>query len=148
MKLLNLIRITAIIMLAAIPICTIAQNNSTAQNVHSKNTVAGHRICVFSGTEQNARSKAQAAMSSINRNFEDIHAEVIYNTPIWKVHVGQCINRTEATILLQRIRKIFPNAYIVSEKINIMEFTLDPSFTIPNRDPNAADTTAMANVDL
>jgi len=142
MKLNNLIRITAIIMLATMPIPTIAVNNTTIQRVQSKNTVAAYRICVFSGTAQNARAEANAAKLAINKNFENMPANVIYNAPIWKVHVGQCINRTEATILLQRIRKIFPTAYIVSEKTDIKEFTQTPSFALPNRDPNA-DSTAI-----
>ena len=144
MKLTNLIRITAAIMLAIMPICASADDNNNNQKTQSRNTVAGHRICVFNGTEQDARTQAQAAMASVSKNFENMPANLTYNAPIWKVLVGQCINRTEATILLQRIRKIFPAAFIVNERINTLDFTTAPSFTLPNRTTNAHESTAVA----
>ncbi len=140
----------AIILLAIVPISSLARvefSAVTLSNQQSRSAISGYRVCVYSGTDQNARSKANSAIASVNKNFEDMPVKAIYNAPIWKVHVGYCLNKTEATILLERIRAFFPSAYIVSEKINVSAFTSDPSFTLSSVDSLSVDLVDVGSID-
>lgn len=98
------------------------------------NLVGGFRICVFNGTQQDARERANSAVSSVRSAIStSIATKMMYDAPVFKVYVGACLNRTEATILLARLKKIFSNAFIVNDKIDIKEFAGTPSmidFTI------------------
>lgn len=100
----------------------------SAQEKHDGSTVSGFRICVYNGTEQNARNLANGAISTVRGSISSsIAVKMAYDAPVFKVLVGACLNRTEATILLSRIRKVFPNAFIVTEKFKVEELLGTPS---------------------
>lgn len=104
-----------------------------AQEESRGGVVSGFRVCVFNGTQQNARTLANQAVSEVRGNFStSIATKMIYDAPVFKVLVGACLNRTEATVLLVRLRRVFPNAFIVNDKIKVDEFLGTPSMTDSN----------------
>ena len=49
--------------------------------------------------------------------FPDILAYRTYTNPYFKVTVGDCRTKSEAMILLGRVKKAFPSAFVVKENI-------------------------------
>lgn len=76
----------------------------------------GYRICIFFDNTQNGRSLANGALATFKNEFPGIPGEVIYANPTFKTMVGYCLDMNEASMLLGRVREIFPSAVLVREE--------------------------------
>lgn len=84
---------------------------------YSKNVkaVQGYRILVFSGAD---REEAQRIETDIIHNLQE-KAEMSYDKPNFRVRVGHYIQRLEAYKTYAKIRKNYPNAIIILDKVSI-----------------------------
>lgn len=78
-------------------------------------SVQGYRISVYSGSD---RQEAQKIENNIERNLQE-RAEMSYDKPNFRVRVGSFIQRLEAYKTYKKLHKVYPNAIIVLDKINI-----------------------------
>ena len=81
--------------------------------------IPGYRIQIFSDSGQTARQKAEDTRRDFMRIFPDIEAYRGYNTPNFKVFVGDFRTKNEALRELKKIVKIYPRAFIISDFIQI-----------------------------
>jgi len=81
--------------------------------------IPGYRIQIFSQPGQTARQKSDEARMNFMKNFPDLEAYQDYNTPYWRIFIGDFRTKNEALREQKRIEKMFPRAFIVSEIINI-----------------------------
>jgi hypothetical protein len=79
----------------------------------------GYQIRIFSGSGPKAKEEAEKARSLFLSKFEDIEAYLVYDTPDYKVYVGDCRTQSERLILYNRVRVNFPNAFPVNRRINV-----------------------------
>ncbi len=84
--------------------------------------VPGYRVCLFSDISQSARASATATKARFEELFGGLSAAIVYNSPAFKVIVGDCLNLTEATMLWGRVKEAFPQATIVRESIPVETF--------------------------
>ena len=84
--------------------------------------INGYRIVVFMNNSQSARRDAVAIREGLAVSFPQEPSYLTYENPYFKVSVGNCSTPDEAIILLGKLRKEFPKAFIVRESINIEEF--------------------------
>ena len=80
-----------------------------------KRSVDGFTIQIYSGNRADA-GKTQAQMLSY---FSDVNPNLTYSQPNWQVTAGQFYTKLEAQKDLTRIRKEFPNAFLIPSKIPI-----------------------------
>ena len=85
--------------------------------------VNGYRIVIFMSNTASARRDAVATQENFAQLFPQEPSYLIYENPYFKVTVGNCTSPEETLVLLGRIRKSFPKAFIVRENIDIEEFT-------------------------
>lgn len=78
----------------------------------------GYRIRIFFDNSQNARVNSGGAYGTFLKLFKDIPAYRSYVNPYFKVSVGDFRTKAEAMEKLIHIKKVFPTAFIVKEKIN------------------------------
>lgn len=83
--------------------------------------IRGHRVCVYSDNSQNARANAEKAMAQFRETFPDIPAYLDYETPYFKVKVGNCVSYEEAITLWGRVKGVFPKSIMVDAVISIDE---------------------------
>ena len=81
----------------------------------------GYRIQVYFGSGQQARKEANEAKASCISLFPTQKAHILYQTPFYKVRVGDFRTRNEAFIWHKKIVRKFPKAYIVNDIINFPE---------------------------
>jgi len=81
----------------------------------------GYRIQVYFGSGQQARKEANEAKASCILLFPTQKAHILYQTPFYKVRVGDFRTRNEAFIWHKKIVRKFPKAYIVNDIINFPE---------------------------
>ncbi len=81
----------------------------------------GYRIVIYFDNEQYAQNRAASALSSFRNKYPHINAYLVYESPYFKVSVGDCINMEEAVILLNEIIGDYPTAFPKRETISIAD---------------------------
>lgn len=89
----------------------------TLQVRPSGEKIRGYRIRIFFDNSQNARSLAESTRSRFREIYPDIPAYINYESPYFKVAVGNCITSEEAIILWGRIKDAFDRAFVIREDI-------------------------------
>lgn len=84
----------------------------------------GYRVQVFSSNSQaTARQEAFSHESILNEAFPDMKVYVTYNSPFWKVRLGDFITQSEArrfTVeLLSRFPELKGETYTVRDNISV-----------------------------
>lgn len=80
--------------------------------------ITGYRIRIFFDNSQNARKNSATTLDEFLSSFRGIPAYRSYANPYFKVTVGDYRTKAEAMANLANIKKSFPSAFIVKEKIN------------------------------
>lgn len=68
-----------------------------------------YKIQVFSGNSD----KAKKTLNDCKQNFSDLDGTIVFNTPNYKVWVGNFRTRIEAERNLIEIRRKYENAYLI-----------------------------------
>jgi hypothetical protein len=82
------------------------------------NTIQGFRIRIFSDSGQQARDKANGMRGKFMEIYPEVTTYLVFNTPNFKVYIGDYRTKSEALKMYKQIQKSFPKAFIVSDKIN------------------------------
>lgn len=93
-----------------------AMSSHVASNRRKK--MNGYRIRIYFDNKQNSRGASEAAMRRFQGAFPGIPAYRSFTSPHFKVTVGDFRTKSEALRLLQRVKGMFPSAFIVKESIN------------------------------
>ena len=90
-------------------------NEYTTRN--SRRTAPGYRILVIN---TNDRAKASEAKARIYQQFRELPAYLMYQSPFYKLKVGNFREREEAEQYLVNIQRLFPSGvYIVRDVIEV-----------------------------
>ncbi len=84
--------------------------------------VKGYRVGIFFDNGQDARTKATEARDLFLNNFASQKVYMVYESPYYKVSAGDCLTEEEAIMLFERIRQVFPDAYVMRENMKITDF--------------------------
>lgn len=90
-------------------------NEITTRN--SRRSAQGYRIQVIS---TNNRTKAMEAKTKIYQRFPELKAYLMYQSPFFKLKVGNFTEREEAESYLQDILTLFPTGvYVVRDIVEV-----------------------------
>jgi hypothetical protein len=85
--------------------------------------VEGYRIYLFRDNSQYGREKAREVLARFREAFPDITGDtLLYQSPDWKVVIGNCLTRDEAVIVFGRVKGLFEQAVIRQERIPLRNF--------------------------
>ncbi len=87
--------------------------------------IIGYRIGVFFSNRSNGRAEANVVVAKCEELYEDIKTSLVYDNPYFKVHAGFATTNEEAVMLLSRLQKNFPKAYIIREKMTPKDLIID-----------------------
>lgn len=87
-----------------------------AQKHQAKEKAAGFRIQILAGT---SRDKAYSTESKFRRDFPQHRTYLAYNSPYFKIRVGDFEDRLVAYRTLQQIKLKYPGSFLVEEKIDL-----------------------------
>lgn len=85
---------------------------------NSSRTMSGYRVRIYFDNNQNSRADSERTKDKFTKLFRDIPAYRTYTNPYFKVTVGDCRTKSEAMLLLNRIKGAFPSAFVVKENIS------------------------------
>lgn len=88
----------------------------------SNDMINGFKIQVFAGNNQNAsKMEAEEKQRRLRQEFPEHQALISYNSPSWRLRVGNFVTRNEAEAFLVELKKAFPSfsreMYIVDDVI-------------------------------
>jgi len=84
--------------------------------------IDGYRIRIFSDIGPRARQASDETKARFFEIFPEIDIYREYDSPYFKVYVGDYRTKNEAIKDFKRIRRYFPAAFIVPDKINYPDF--------------------------
>jgi hypothetical protein len=85
----------------------------------------GFRIQIYSSSNVNAREESGKVEAEFMNKFPDIRSSTTFERPgYYKIRVGDYRTRMEGTKDLLMIRRIYPDAYLVPDKINFPDLNL------------------------
>ncbi|MCD4711563.1 MAG: SPOR domain-containing protein [Bacteroidales bacterium] len=93
-------------------------NKLIARNMKSSG-IPGYRIRIYSGSGIGAKKEQQQVRARFLSLYPGLDAYNRYDEPFFKVYVGDCRTRSEALKLNDRIRRNFPNPFIVPDIIHL-----------------------------
>lgn len=79
--------------------------------------VTGYRVRIFFDNKQSARGDSEAAVKKFSASHPGVPTYRSYESPYFKVTVGDFRTRSEAMQLLQSVKNDFPGAFIVKGDI-------------------------------
>lgn len=88
----------------------------------SKET-SGFRIVIFSNNGQYASDNADKVLQEFKALYPHINAYLVYESPYFKVSVGDCLSMEEAQILMAKILPNYPKAFPRRESIKLEALT-------------------------
>lgn len=100
------------------------EETETQPTTTTRNTSRmGFRVQVFDDNNvRTAKREAQARKNQIERRFPEYRAYVSFNSPYWRVKVGDFHSRSEAEAAMGAIRQAFPamgnQLRVVRDRIN------------------------------
>ena len=86
-----------------------------------QNGIAGYRIRIFSDVGRNARNNSEKAKTEFYEKYSDIPVYREYDSPYFKVYVGDYRTKIEALKCLKKIKSNYPGAFVVPDRINYPE---------------------------
>ena len=81
--------------------------------------VSGFRLVIFSDNSQYAGDNAERVLKEFTDLYPRINAYLVYESPYFKVSVGDCISMEEAQMLISKIQGYYPTAFPRREKISL-----------------------------
>lgn len=85
--------------------------------------VSGFRIVIFSDNGQYAGDNAESVLKEFKALYPRINAYMVYESPYFKVSVGDCLSMEEAQILMAKIVANYPKAFPRRESIALEALT-------------------------
>lgn len=98
--------------------------------------INGYRIRIFFDNRQSARSESERIQKEFSHLFPEMRTYRTYANPYFKVTVGDFRTRSEAMLQMNRIRSIYPSAFLVKEHISYP--------AVDRRHPVVADTISVS----
>ncbi len=83
--------------------------------------IEGYRVRIFSDTGRGAKDRQKMARAKFLSLYPDVEPYSPYDESYFKVYVGDYRTKNEAILLLERIKKNFPDAFVVESIIIIEE---------------------------
>jgi len=78
----------------------------------------GWRVQIFFESGNNSKPLAAAAIEKFNKKHPDVRAHLLFESPYYKVRVGDFRSKIEAEKFLTEIRANYPNAFVTRDEIH------------------------------
>ena len=90
-----------------------------------KEGVDGFRLEIFFSSGVNARDNAMKIRTEFLRNYPDVPAYMTFQSPNFKIRIGDLRTKSDALRMKERIKKNYPNAFIVPDLIQFPKLYTD-----------------------
>ena len=82
-------------------------------------TMDGFRIQLFSDSGNNSKTRAQVLQEELLVKYPEMGVYLTFKSPNYKIRLGDFRTKLDAQRILNQIAVDYPNAFIVSDQINL-----------------------------
>lgn len=107
--------------------------------------VSGYRVVIYFSNGQGANDKARSVVNTFKNKYPHISAYLVYESPYFKVSVGDCLSMEEALILMNSFISDYPKAFPKREDIRLTE--LQNAKAMPRRSDDTVSSEAVASTE-
>ena len=93
-------------------------NKHKSQN-QNKQEIRGWRIRVYMGSGRTARDEANAIKLRIRNRYSEVEPHLVHHSPYFKILVGDFRTRIEAESFQKKLKREYPNCYVVESEVLI-----------------------------
>lgn len=93
-------------------------NNHKSRNEH-KQEIRGWRIRVYMGSGRTAREEANRVKMKIRTSYPEVEPHLVHHSPYFKILVGDFRTRIEAESFRNKLKREYPNCYVVESVVLI-----------------------------
>ena len=90
---------------------------TTIESRTRRREVEGYRVVIFSDNGQYAGDNARQVLETFKKSYPHINAYMVYESPYFKVSVGDCLTLEEASHLMAQLegeyRELFPKREVI-----------------------------------
>lgn len=79
--------------------------------------VDGYRIQIFFDSGNNSKKTAQTIREKFMELYPDVAAYLTFNSPYYRVRIGDYRTKLEAEGVLYQLASIYPNAFTVTDRV-------------------------------
>jgi hypothetical protein len=89
-----------------------------AINKHQGGVMEGYRVQIFFDSGAESKKRALEVKTDFQAKYPEVPAYLSFSEPFFKIRVGDFRHKVEADGLLHVINTVYPNAFIVRDKIS------------------------------
>ncbi len=82
-----------------------------------ENGFSGYRVQIISSSGTDARNQVMTERGLFIKNYPSIPIYIRYNSPNFKLVVGDCRTKSDALYIRNQIKDHYPNAFVVTDNI-------------------------------
>lgn len=99
---------------------------ASAKEMVKMKQVPGWRVQLFSSNQQGiAKTQAESVKETVEQRYRNLPVYVAWQSPFWKVRVGDCATSEEARLLRDELKANYPDwaseIYVVKDRVNVPE---------------------------
>ena len=98
-------------------ISSLVEKHKAIHEVHQ--TIPGFRIQIFFDSGNQSKSKASRVYDDFLMKYPQVPVYLTFKAPNYKVRVGDFRTRLEAQHFLRSVANEFPDAWVISDEINL-----------------------------
>jgi hypothetical protein len=83
--------------------------------------ITGYRIRIYSNSGKEAFDKGPVVQAEFSNRYKDVRAYYRFDSPFYRLYVGDFRTRSEAMKFLKEIEREYPDAFIVRTRISYPE---------------------------
>ena len=101
---------------------TSVSTNSTSSNVSAPASKSGYRIEIYADNNRAAKTEAANRKARVQARFPQYKVYQVFESPFWRVRLGDFRSRNEASEVLEELKRAFPSyspfLRVVRDRIN------------------------------
>lgn len=90
--------------------------------------IRGFRVRIFFDNRQTARAESEKIVDAFRASHVGVNVYRSYEAPYFSVTVGDCRTRSEALVLLSKVKNEYPSAYVVRHGIAFPSLDRDKAY--------------------
>ena len=92
--------------------------------------LTGYRIRIFFDNKKTSRNDSESALHRFQAAFPGVATYRTFTSPFFKVAVGNFRTKSEASAMLQKVKGMFPAAFIIKEQIDFPAVDRDLPYVV------------------
>lgn len=90
------------------------------RQIHANDsTIDGFRVQIFMELGNDALKNAESVKTKFAEDYPEVPIYLVFGQPYYRLRIGDFRTRLEAENMYQRVKKVYKNAFVTADRINL-----------------------------